>query len=219
MPPVHRRGRPLERETRPVRDARLFVIAVEGARTEHHYFCDFRSTRLRCEVISPEENKSSPKHVLQRLEDYQKEYQLDTDEDFLWLVCDRDRWTAAEMTNVAQQCIQKGYGLAVSNPCFECWLVLHFRDLEAPASSRELTAILKKELGGYRKSRYPMAPFRPRIDQAIARAQKLDAETEVSQRWPERNPGTHVYKLAQAIRKFMGQNFWKAHISRQDHSV
>lgn len=74
-------------------------------------------------------NNSSPEHVLKQLNDYKKEYELESDDE-LWLVIDKDRWPDAMLSHVATECTQDIYmHVAISNPCLELWLLLHFIDV------------------------------------------------------------------------------------------
>ncbi|MGO8675162.1 MAG: RloB family protein [Limisphaerales bacterium] len=116
--------------------------------------------------------------------------------DELWLVVDRDAWTESDLNDVvaAIGALPK-YHLALSNPCFELWLVLHRRD--APGQNGEqLRKILKAELGAYEKSSYNVEALRPTIDDAIRRAERLDASPKDP--WP-RVQGTHVYRLVKRL--------------------
>ena len=82
------------------------------------------------------------------------EYNLQ-ERDQLWLLMDRDlqSWKPAMISAIAQQCQSKGYFLAVSPPCFEIWLLLHFEDVpnQADARKQELAGnadgLLKSEVG------------------------------------------------------------------------
>ncbi|MCU7918074.1 MAG: RloB family protein [Candidatus Thiodiazotropha sp. (ex Epidulcina cf. delphinae)] len=116
---IARRKRPLDRSTAHLRDTRLVVIATEGKVTEKQYFSLFNSRRVQVKVLpTGEENHSSPEHVLERLHEYHKTYDLDGDDE-LWLMVDVDRWGTAKLAQVAKEAIHAGFGLAVSNPCFE----------------------------------------------------------------------------------------------------
>ena len=129
---------------------------------------------------------------------YRREYELGK-QDQLWLVIDRDRWEPAMLTEVAQQCSQKGYKLAVSNPCFELWLLLHFAVPEQVAhmSARVIEEELRNRLdGSFNKTNYDLARFRTCVEPAIERAESMD--TDANQRWPSR-AGTRVYLLAQEL--------------------
>lgn len=121
------------------RDGKCIVIATEGAVTEYNYFrqLDAESVlseqRFQIEVLRTENGKSSPNHVLKRLSEYKKKYNIKADDE-LWMVIDRDRWDIGMLTEIIQACKQKGFGLCVSNSCFEIWLSLHFEDLSQISS-------------------------------------------------------------------------------------
>lgn len=107
------------------RDARLIVIAAEGKDTERIYFealaKKYTNPRVHVHILKrkkEEQNNSSPEHVLKQLVDYEKQYELESDDE-LWLVVDRDRWTDAMLSNVATKCAQSYYlHISLSNPCF-----------------------------------------------------------------------------------------------------
>jgi hypothetical protein len=116
----------------------------------------------------------------------------------LWLAIDVDRWPEAALSNVAADCRRDGVNLAVSNPCFELWLALHFdKPLPDPVTSETLCAHLAAELGGYRKSKFDTKAFAERVDHAVKTARALDLRPH--DRWPQ-EVGTRVYRIAQQIR-------------------
>ncbi len=83
---------PIDRQSKPAphRDARLFIIATEGRKTEKQYF-SFGNKRCQVRVIPNEDNKSAPAHILQQLKNFKREFQLKADYE-LWLMVDVDRW-------------------------------------------------------------------------------------------------------------------------------
>jgi hypothetical protein len=209
-----RRTRLLNRRVN-VRDASLFVIATEGSETERRYFDGFESSRVHVETLPTGlEGSSSPDAVLERLEEFRDRYDLGgTDQ--LWLVVDVDRWGDRKLRDVCRDARGR-FATAVSNPCFELWLYLHFfdaADLSGPewdalvpasggnrsrAMERRLRArLLEREGAGYDKATLTFARFRTGIGDAIARARALD--TDPAARWPQAFPGTHVYRLAEEL--------------------
>ena len=63
--------------------------------------------------------------MLARAEAAVKEERLKkTDE--TWLVIDMDQWPLDQLEEVFARCQCSGFSLAVSNPKFEYWLLLHF---------------------------------------------------------------------------------------------
>lgn len=114
----------------------MIVIASEGKDTERIYFKalakKYANPRVHMHILEraeDEKNNSSPEHVLKQLNDYKKEYELESDDE-LWFVIDKDRWPDAMLSHVATECTQDIYmHVAISNPCIELWLLLHFIDV------------------------------------------------------------------------------------------
>jgi hypothetical protein len=185
------------------RDATLIVIATEGDRTEPIYFDGlkekFHKPSLHLEVLKrTDPSLSSPEHVLRELDGFKREYKLGKDDE-LWMVVDRDRWPELTLSEVARQCEQKRFYIAVSNPCFELWLLLHHTDLPSfttSPTSREMEEMLRSAIGAYNKNNPAIENLIPGIRVAIERAEILDENP--ADRWPQRT-GTRVYLLARKI--------------------
>ncbi|MDP1679763.1 MAG: RloB family protein [Candidatus Nitrotoga sp.] len=205
-----RRKRGLDRQLH-YRDATLCVIAVEGAKTESIYFRMFRDPSLptfnkRVQVvplIDDVSHKSNPVDVLRRLDDYRSDNDV-TEADQFWLVCDLDHWANhGNLQTALTLCGQKNYSMAVSNPCFELWLLLHFdvdlvgiNALTIGKQKKEIEKKLKLELGSYSKSNYPTSALAANIHMAIKNAKEMDNPPTVG--WPNA-AGTTVYKLVSWI--------------------
>lgn len=73
-----RRKRPLKRTIPHLRDTKLIIIATEGEKTEKQYFEDdvFTNQRVHVRVLGTKDGFSAPKHVLQRLRKYKKQYDI-----------------------------------------------------------------------------------------------------------------------------------------------
>ena len=160
-----KKPRPLAREEKTYRDDRLFVIATEDTYAPDQYFGLFGKTRIHVEILRTEDGLSSPEAVLQRLNDYNIEYQLD-ENDELWLMLDADHWTEpnhiSNLNRVCTEAKQKGFFLAHSNPCFEIWLLLHHTDInqEEPFENcKDVESRLREILGSYNKTRIDPAKY------------------------------------------------------------
>jgi hypothetical protein len=160
---------------------KVVIISCEGCVTEPEYFKAIKrklSSNLKnlveIEIVPKPSTDSKPQAVLNNLEDYiTSKYDFDKETDILWLVIDResvkDRKDAIE--NIIPECQSKGYSIALSNPTFELWLLLHLTDIikynvksllennwDTPSKNRryidkELSNILSKEFNkkGYNK--------------------------------------------------------------------
>lgn len=210
----------LMRERREAfRDARLIVIASEGKDTERIYFKalakEYSNPRVHVHILErsvDEQNNSSPEHVLKQLNDYKSQYELEADDE-LWLVVDKDRWTEAMLSRVATECSKEvTMHMALSNPCFELWLLLHIEDvaLLTPEEQKQwmenrkksknadpyLKARLRQKMGSYHESSYDAQTLMAHVENAIERARTLDKNP--NDRWPQ-TLGTRVYLLAKSV--------------------
>ncbi len=186
------------------RDAKLCIIATEGAVDEAEYFSSFGSSRIKVKVLSTEsDNKSAPKYVFDRLDEFRKSYDLD-EQDMLWLVMDVDRWGSEQLRLLSQEAIQKGYQLAVSNPCFEVWLCLHFGDLHhQDKTAKHFKARLGTIRVDYQPSKLDFSVvLQERLTEALARAKALHPDS--NDYWPQ-TIGSHVYRLIEAILPFIDE--------------
>lgn len=200
---IQRTGLRLDRRDR-FRDLRLYLVASEDTYAVKQYFdalkdnevIDDRKVEVRVlpSGTTGELVQSNPASVLSRLVEFAVDDPQPFDE--RWLCLDLDHWgTGRHAPNLARACkdaFDAGCQLAISNPAFEVWLLLHFSD-EPKATQAECEAAIRAIVGSYNKTRLqPHLYTREAVDLAIARASALD--TDSKQRWPQ-EPGTHVYRL------------------------
>lgn len=175
-----------------VRDARLFVIAVEGEREEPWYFdglvtCGYLQTgRIRLVVLPPADGLSAPEHVAARLAAFEAAYAL-MPADPRWLVVDVDRHH--NLQSVLNEAHRQGWQFAVSNPCFEVWLQLHLREEALGTDS----AHAKQEWRRLRGEHGPRWFFeRYHVRSACSRGHPDDV-------WVPPRPGTTVDRLVRDL--------------------
>ncbi len=199
------------------RDAKLIIIAAEGTNTEKKYFDDlaeaYAALNIHVKVLDRIDAGSDPKTVLKMLDSFRRQYSLRLGYDELWLVIDVDRWHKRHLSEVGSLCFQKKYGYAVSNPCFELWILLHlksldeyqakilqeFRENKRPNSKHPRTRLeleLVNLLGSYSKGNPDTSKFLKNVEVAIERAKALDKHLE--HRWTN-DLGTRVYRIAEKI--------------------
>ena len=194
MPRRHDRfKRPLGRR----RYRRLFVLATEGVRTEPEYFGLFNDLADTHITIVQHGRASSPDHVLRAMRRHLKQAPL-RDDDQAWIVIDIDAWTEEQLQAVHAWSVEsERFGLAVSNPMFEYWLLLHFDDGDEVTSARECRDRLARHLPVGSRGGLPIEHLRGGVDGAVERASRRDCPPCPD--WP-RQVGTTVYRLVQALR-------------------
>lgn len=173
----------------PFRTARSQILIVCGAkRTEPDYFEGLKRARRNPAVKVKVLGKGIAPDQLVR---YAAKLRHDYDE--VWCVVDTDEFDIAPAAKGAQK---TGVQLAVSNPCFEHWLLLHFEDHRCPARSYdELLPKLIKHVPDYDKSRLIFAHYDAGVEDAIRRARTNDSAGGDH----GRNPCTGVWKLALSV--------------------
>ncbi len=201
-----RARRPLDRKVH-VRDAKLIFVAVEGRETEAQYLEMFRhgNAKFSIVVVKPNNDASAPQHVLAKLKEELGQKGFDEETDEAWIMVDVDHGTETNhignMRETLQQAVQAGYNLALSNPCFECWLIMHHGDPpqlpQQQSLSNDYKGHLRTLIGGYNESNVDIEKFRLHVEVAIARAKQLDYPP--ADRIPN-YPGSHVYKLVEKLK-------------------
>lgn len=201
---------------------KMFLLAYEGNETEPSYFealkNDHRFNNEILELVSlrrdPKDTKSAPKYVFESLESIKDEYSLAINDE-LWMIIDRDR-NGKNIEKFYQKCnSEKNFYFALSNPCFEFWLLLHIKDLNEftkdeliiifennkvkPKSKRTYLKKLLSELlpDGYNDSNPRPERFLLFLENAMSSTKKLSKPEE---KYPE-GLGSDVYKLVEKLIK------------------
>lgn len=191
------------------RDARLVVVATEDTFAPRQYFRLFEHERLVVRVLPSEAGCSSPAHVVRRLIAFERDYQLKED-DQLWALLDTDHWIEPNhkkgLIETIGEARQRHYRIAMSNPCFDLWLLLHHEEVAMGTVFAGCDAVgtrIRSLLGEYSKTNlkaehYPLA----KVFAAVERARALEAgllEDAAADHWPE-NTGTRVFLLMEELK-------------------
>lgn len=190
--------RKFKRQLGERRYRKLFIISVEGARTEPQYFSIFNRGQSVVKVACLKSaNDSAPAKVLNRMKQYLREQSL-RKSDEAWLVVDKDQWSDEQLAELYDWSNQKGnYGFALSNPKFEYWLLLHFEDGVGVSSSRNCVDRLRRHLPDYEKYVDVTKFSDDRIREAIVRGRIRDNPPCAD--WPRSMGITTVYRLVEKL--------------------
>ena len=155
---------------------KLFVVSVEGSKTEPQYFANFNEPQsiVLVKCLKRPLTESSPLQVLKKMQEYiRKESLKKTDE--AWIVVDKDDWSEDQLNALVDWAnTHENYGFALSNPNFEYWLLLHFEDGKGIANFQECLTRLKRHLPNYKKD-IDLKKITPdHILKAIVRAKQRD---------------------------------------------
>lgn len=205
----NRERRPARRlPSKPVK--RRILIVCEGEVTEPEYFRGFerwarnntvqihipikrsqglalveRATRLKCAAESAATREA--------------EAFLAYDE--VWCAFDVDDNDHRNLNEARQLAAAHGIKLAISNPCFELWLWLHFKESPGARNRHDLQRMLREDLREHLPDYDKHVDFE-RVAAGVVNATRLarrlddDAQAEGE---AGRNPSTGVYRLTDSI--------------------
>lgn len=201
---------PKQKTRRPEQLKPVFHIFCEGAKTEPNYLNDYIGRKfLGTKLIKVEKTaKTTPKQLV---EVAVEKLQSSPKGDIVWVVYDREGETKYSdfLHAEARQNAGKKVHVALSNVCFEVWLLMHFQATCAAHTNCDdllKNSDLKKHIPNYEK-----AERREYSDKEIANA-RMNAErmNKATQKganpaWTQPhqwNPYPDVHKLLDAIDDF-----------------
>ncbi|HXM44002.1 MAG TPA: RloB family protein [Bryobacteraceae bacterium] len=180
-----------------------FLIVCEGTVTEPRYFNDVRHIE-RSLIDLQIEPGGTPKTLVERAAGLQREAigkarKLRDDNqkyEEVWCVFDIDEHPL--IPEAKNQARANGIELAISNPCFELWVLLHFQDQRAHIGRGKVQHLCRSHVRNYDKE-LDYETLRPKYPDALKRAEDLE-------RWHDSrdtvgaNPSTTVYRLVERIK-------------------
>ncbi|MFE3183880.1 RloB family protein [Streptomyces violascens] len=193
-------------------EQRRFLIYCEGECTEEQYFKGLKQELKSLPVtICMGSDHGEPKSLVRSAIKHkerapQSAADRHTSYDEVWCVVDveapRPHPSLDEALKLARQA---GVNMAVSNPCFELWLLLHLKDVSAYQTSAGAQSALEKAADcGYTAEHKHLdyaklrGPDGGRHAKARERAQKLRMGSEIGHR---ANPWTDVDVLVELLRE------------------
>ncbi|HOY62439.1 MAG TPA: RloB family protein [bacterium] len=193
--------KPPFKELKPV-----LLIVCEGKKTEPYYFEDIKSkwkiTSMQIEIKGSNVCGTAPKDIV----DYaKKEWKKKTRDGMpiekgdVWCVFDRD---AHESFDAAiKMAKDNGFGIAVSNPCFELWYLLHFRNQTAHIERDDVKRSLREHIIGYESNmKEVFSEINDKMEKAEKHAHGLRLKHEGDGSPETQNPSTGVDALIKRLR-------------------
>ena len=105
----------------------------------------------------------------------------------------------ARLQEAMQMAHDNGIQVAISNPCFELWLLLHHTDHRKWVTNDECHRFLREHDRSRGKS-VDGNLYMPLIPAATERAKQLEAMHErAGMQVPDNNPSSRIYRLLQTI--------------------
>lgn len=198
--PTHQRRRGTRTENR------TFLIYCEGLRTEPDYLealknapeiRDGASVEVRIDYAK---SGQPPMKLVEAAVDGPGVEDEDDEIDEVWCVFDVECPTNHPKLDEALELAQsRGIRTAVSNPCFEYWLVLHFKQSLKWLTTAE-ACVLRQSLDQSDGKEVDGAQYMPRRSKALRRARYIEARhASEGNEFPGNNPSSGMHALLTAI--------------------
>ena len=101
-----------------------------------------------------------------------------------------------------KECQQRGIEVALENPCFDLWLLLHQADIDpaTPLTCKDVERMFREAVGQFNKKLLRPEHYPPeKVVEAVRRAKALDVEPG---KWFPANPCSRIYRIVeQAVEK------------------
>lgn len=200
-------ARTLRRKVATRKPRRTLVVFGEGERTEPEYLNALKrqpSVRDAAAVdlrIQTGQGGSVPRTlVAMAIDARRRAIDEDAEIDEFWCVFDVE-WPRNHpgLEEAVKQAHANGIKLAISNPCFELWLILHFQDhtawLDNTAARR-----LRRQLDGSSDKGLQAARYMPFIADAARRAAELSRRHQQDgTAFPHDNPSCGMHLLVTSV--------------------
>ena len=103
------------------------------------------------------------------------------------------------LNDAFQMARDNGIGVAISNPCFELWLILHYAEHSRWISNQKARSI-RHEHDGSTGKQLDSSAYMQRREAAVRRARRLaEAHESAERNFPQDNPSSSVYLLLDAV--------------------
>lgn len=199
---MRRKSSSFKRRRATRRYKRRYLLVCEGNVTEPEYFRQLKGL-YRDSIIDIKclkKRQSAPQYLI----DYAIKAQTDLRKgDELWILLDLDEWTQDQFEQLENWSIQQATcrHVAVSNPCFEIWLVFHEQDPKDCSKNACQSYFLENIAHGKKGIRANwLTPSK--LGNAVERAKARDRG---SQGIVPNVPTSRVYRLIENIEGFLSQ--------------
>ena len=192
-------GRALRRRVAGRSERRTFVILCEGKETEPQYLRALKQLPGVLEAVSVDIQGPAGR-PLQLVEAAIEAKRQDNEIDEVWCVFDVE--APQEHPNLKEALAlarDNGIKTAVSNPCFEIWLVLHFDEYSAWLTTDDAVKLRRKHDSSTGKE-VDGELYMPHRETAAKRARDLsDNHVNNGTSFPNDNPSSGMFQLLEAI--------------------
>jgi hypothetical protein len=202
-------GRPLRRKVATRRTRKTLLVFCEGERTEPEYLNALKLEPAVREVaaveirVAPANSGAVPLTLVRRAVEARSRAVSENDEiDEFWCVFDVE-WPVNHPNLAEAMALAEAneIGVAISNPCFEVWLILHLKEHGAWLDNDQAEK-LRHQLDKPTDKGIAPAKYMPHIGKAASRAAKLEERHQRNGTYfPNDNPSSGMHRLIASVQQ------------------
>lgn len=183
------------------------VIVTEG-KTEKIYFIGLKQRLSNVEIKTPRTSPTDALSLVKLCAHHIEENDLNIDDgDLAICVFDIEGNPKSNLKKAAELANDVGIILATTDPCFELWYVLHFREVDHKVTCIEAHSLLKEHIEDYSKTTDYRWVLSPKSAFASRNAQSLwVGHLDAEGKWTQTNPSTSVHLAIEAIEELIRRN-------------
>ncbi|MBN1110111.1 MAG: RloB domain-containing protein [Methanomassiliicoccales archaeon] len=182
------------------------VLVVAEGHTERIYFQGLRTRNSTVRIITPSSRPTDPFRLVKLCIEQIGMQGIDIDNGDL-AVCafDIEGNDGRNLARAIKRASESKIFLAMTNPCFELWLLFHFTDVSSSVTCKEVNERLKKFIPGYSKTVDYKDLLGPQRKIAMERADHHCSHGERHKMRPF-NPGTSMHLVLQRVDALIERN-------------
>lgn len=189
------------------------IIVTEG-KTERLYFQGIKQRNSGLKIMMPIPCVTDALNLVKYCVDRMKEADLCIENgDLAICIFDVDNNTPENIRRAIQLAQKNDILVAISNPCFELWYLLHFRPVEIPLTPDETKEMLNDHIENYEKAKDYQLLLTPKRNEAMKRAKALMRSKGISapEHFAEENPSTAIPLVLDAIDEVILKKYSEVH--------
>jgi hypothetical protein len=195
------RGKSLRRKASPEKQAKTRVLVYfEGEVTERIYMNGLKRLHRRSDfTIELGGESGEPLRIVKRAKTHAENAAKADRFDHVWCIFDVEAPKPHGSLEAAMSlAVKSGISCAISNPCFELWLVLHIQDVPAYQTTDTMCALAQDVVPGCNGKSFSFEDIRPSIGAAVERARKA-SESIAPAAIAKHNPATSMWKFLELL--------------------
>ncbi|MEU4043462.1 RloB family protein [Streptomyces antibioticus] len=200
--------KPLNRKTKEKPVNRKILVYFEGEVTERLYINGLRKIlRNRPVHIDPGNSNGEPLSLVRSAIKRAKEVRRGDAYDDVWCLFDVETPPHGSLASALSLASKNSVQCAVSNPCFELWLLLHAVPCQRHMTTSAMIKLAERELPSYKEKGFKFDDFEHRIGNALERAIDLEEKFKPGEHAQNKNPSTSMWEFIRMLEKNAGYNF------------